>query len=53
MSATKMSLFDTSGKVIEQIHIPDPKPGIVVWNGLYFHLENGRYVLATVWHHIG
>ena len=45
------NLFGTGGAVVAQIELPNPLPGIVIWRGLYFHLENGRYVQATVWHH--
>lgn len=48
----EMNLFSTAGEVIAKIMVPDPNPGILVWCGLYFHLVNGRYVQATVWHHI-
>jgi hypothetical protein len=51
--AITVNLFSKHGEVVATIPVGDPAPGIVVWNGLYFHLENGRYVQATVWHHIG
>lgn len=48
-----VNLFSESGEHVTTIKLPEPMPGIVVWQGLYFHLVNGRYVQATVWHHIG
>ena len=50
----KVNLFSTKGETVATVTVPaEPMPGIVVWGGLYFRLENGRYVQATVWHHIG
>lgn len=51
---TMVNLFATDGMtVVAQIPVPAPYPGIVVYRGLYFRLDNGRYVQATLWQHMG
>lgn len=49
----KVTLFKKNGEVVDQIVVGNPNPGIVVYKGLFFRLENGRYVESTVWHHQG
>lgn len=45
------NLFNIHGGIVDTIGVPEPRPSIVIYGGVYFHLENGRYVQATVWHH--
>lgn len=47
----KVHLFNTDGASVVQVDVPSlAPPGIVIWKGMAFRLEQGRYVFSTVYH---